>query len=155
MVRYRLLMLLGWLALAGGPLLGWLAGRPDQGPAVAYGGGGARWAAALGAAVPAVFAAALLLLNGALRARARHRRGELPLGVADRALVAASRAAGWACAGASGLALLIAMVFGGPLGIIGGFGLLLVLFAFVGRGRGVAPGYRPQGGRRRPRADEV
>jgi hypothetical protein len=87
-VRYRLLMLLGWLALAGGPLLGWLAGRPDQGPAVAYGGGGARWAAALGAAVPAVFAAALLLLNGALRARARHRRGELALGVADRALVA-------------------------------------------------------------------
>jgi hypothetical protein len=47
------------------------------------------------------------------------------------------------------------MVFGGPLGIIGGFGLLIVLFAFVGRGRGVSPEYRPTGGRRRPRADEV
>ena len=63
------------------------------------------------------------------------------------ALVAASRAAGWACAGASGLALLLAMVFGGPLGIIGGFGLLLVAFSLVGRGRTPAPGYRANAGR--------
>ncbi len=155
MARYRLLMLLGWAALAGGPLAAWRLARPDRGAAVAYGATSASWVAAAGVALPSALAAALLLLNGALRARGRLRRGELAAGAGDRALVAASVAAGWACAGVSGLALLLAMAFGGPLGIIGGFGLLLVLFAFVGRGRGVAPGYRSEGGRRRPRADEV
>jgi len=153
--RYRLLMLLGWAVLVGGPLLGWRAGRPDPSVFTAYGSTPGRWGTALGVALPSAFAAALLLLNGALRARARYGRGELSLGAADRTLVALSRVAGWACAAVSGAALLAAMVFGGPLGIIGGFGLLLVLFAFVGRGRTPAPGYRAQGGRRRPRADEV
>lgn len=155
MARYRLLMLLGWAVLVGGPLLGWRAGRPDPNAFTAYGNTAGGWATALGVAVPSAFAAALLLLNGALRARARHRRGALTLGTGDRALVLLSQVAGWACVGVSGLALLAAAVFGGPLGIIGAFGLLLVLFAFVGRGRGVAPGYKAQGGRRRPRADEV
>ncbi len=154
MARYRLLMLLGWAALAGGPLLAWRLARPD--PAVAtYGGGGTAWGAAVVVALPSALAAALLLLNGALRARGAQRRGDLALGAGDRALVAARAAAGWACAGVSGLALLVAMAFGGPLGIIGGFGLLLVLFAFVGRGRAPAAGYRAQGGRPRPRADDL
>ncbi len=155
MARYRLLMLLGWAVLAGGPLLAWRAARPDRGAAVAYGGTSGSWAAAVGVALPSALAAALLLHNGALRARARRRRGEVAPGAGDRLLVAASVAAGWACAGVSGAALAVAMAFGGPLGIIGGFGLLIVLFAFVGRGRTPAPGYRSQGGRRRPRADEV
>ena len=149
-------MLLGWAALLGGPLAGWAAARPAD-AAVAYGGAAAGWPVVLGAAVPSAFAAALLLLNGALRAHARHRRGELALGAADRALVAASRAAGWACAAASGLALAGAMIFGGPLGIIGGFGLLIVLFSLVGRGRTADPSYRPNAGRpaglRDPRRD--
>jgi hypothetical protein len=153
--RYRLLMLLGWAVLLGGPLVAWRAARPDQGAAVAYGASTGSWVAAVAVGLPSALAAALLLLNGALRARGRHRRGELALGAPDRALVATSVVAGWTCAGISGVALLGAMVFGGPLGIIGGFGLLMVLFAFVGHGRGVAPGYRAQGGRRRPRADEV
>ncbi len=155
MARYRLLILLGWAALVGGPLLGWRLGRPAPSAYQAYGASPVGWLTALGVGLPAALVAALLLLNGALRARGRHRRGELALGAGDRALVAASAAAGWACAAVFGVALLTAMVFGGPPGIIGGFGLLIVLFAFVGRGRTVAPGYRSQGGRRRPRADEV
>jgi hypothetical protein len=122
-------MVLGWAVLVGAPLAAWRLARPDAGPAVAYGGGGASWGAAAAVALPSALAAALLLLNGALRAR----RGELALGAADRALAVASAVAGWACAAVSGLALLAAMVFGGPLGIIGGFGLLIVLFAFVRR----------------------
>jgi hypothetical protein len=153
--RYRLLMLAGWAVLVGAPFAAWRLARPADGPAVAYGGGGGSWVAAAAVALPSALAAALLLLNGALRARAQHRRAELRPGVGDRVLVALSRVAGWVCTGVSGLALLTAMIFGGPLGIIGGFGLLIVLFAFVGHGRGVSPEYRPTGGRRRPRADEV
>ncbi len=148
MARYRLLMLLGWAVLAGAPLAAWRLARPDP-AAVAYGGGGAAWAAALTVALPSALAAALLLLNGALRARGGQRRGDLALGAGDRALVALSAAAGWLCAGACGLALLTAAVFGGPIGIIGAFGLLIVLFAFVGRGRAPAPGYRAGPGRPR------
>lgn len=153
--RYRLLMALGWAVLVGAPLVAWRLAQPEQGAVVAYGGGGARWVAAVAVALPSALVAALLLLNGALRARAGARGGAFTPGAADRALVAASVAAGWACATVSGAALLGAMVFGGPPGIIGGFGLLLVLFAFVGRGRTVAPGYRSEGGRPRPRADDV
>lgn len=152
MARYRLLMLLGWAALAGGPLAGWRLGRPGADVAV-YGGAAPRWPMVLGAAVPSVAAAALLLLNGALRADARARRGELAPGAADRALAAASRWAGWACAAATAFALGTAMLLGGPLGIIGGFALLLVTFSLVGRGRAPAPGYRPNPGRPRDVGD--
>jgi hypothetical protein len=141
-------MLLGWAALAGGPLLAWRLARPD--PAVAtYGGGGTAWGAAVVVALPSALAAALLLLNGALRARGAQRRGDLALGAGDRALVLLSTAAGWLCVGVCGLALLAAAVFGGPIGIIGAFGLLIVLFAFVGRGRAPAAGYRAGPGRPR------
>ena len=141
-------MLLGWAALVGGPLAGWLAGRTDPGLA-AYGaqGGAERWPVVLGLALPSVLAGALLLLNGALRARARAGRGELALGRGDRALVEASRLAGWACVAVLGVALAAAMAFGGPLGIIGGFGLLLAAFSLVGRGRTPAAGYRANAGK--------
>jgi hypothetical protein len=139
-------MLLGWAALVGGPAAGWLAARRDA-AAVAYGASPAGWPGVAAALVPSVAAGALLLLNGGLRARGRARSGAWAPGAADRALVAASVVAGWACAAASGLALLTAMIFGGPLGIIGGAGLLLVLFSFVGRGKAPAPGYRANAGR--------
>jgi hypothetical protein len=145
-------MLLGWAALAGGPLAGWALGAADAN-AVAYGGTPARWPAVLGAAVPSAFAAALLLLNGALRARARAARGALALRGADRALVEASRWAGWACVALCAFALGTAMLLGGPLGLIGGFGLLIVLFSLAGRGRAPAPGYRVNPGRPRDIGD--
>ncbi len=146
MARYRLFMLLGWAALLGGPLAGWLAARPAE-AAVAYGGTASRWPTVAVALAPSLFAAALLLLNGALRADARRRVGGLSLAAGDRALVGASRWAGWACAAVCGVGLVGAMVFGGPLGIIGGFGLLLVLFSLVGRGRAPAAGYRANAGK--------
>lgn len=153
MARARLLMLLGWAALAGGPLAGWALGRTDE-AAVAYGGAPERWPVVLGAAVPSAVAAALLLLTGARGAGRQARRGGLALGPADRLLAAASRLAGWACAGLCALALGTAALFlAGPLALIGGLALAIVGFSLVGRGRTPAPGYRPLPGRARDLGD--
>lgn len=148
MIRYRVLMLAGWAVLVGGPAAAW-AWLGPRGDAVAYGGGVGRWVGAGLALVPSALAAALLLLNGALRAGARAGRGELALGTADRALVAAGRVGGWACAAVGGVGLAAAMVAGGPLGIIFGLGLVFVAFSLVGRGRTPDPSARVNAGRPR------
>lgn len=153
MARSRLLMLLGWAALAGGPLAGWTLGRTDE-TAVAYGGAPARWPMVLATAAPGAVAAALLLLTGARGARARARRGEVALGTTDRLLVGASGLAGWVCAVLCAFILgAAALLLAGPLALIGTFAVLLVGFSLVGRGRTPAPGYRPRPGRPRDLGD--